>query len=112
MYIQRWGIFYTTCEQRKWNRYEQRRSETSGNQTYPNTGKQHNSEYNMKYKHRQQRWQSGHGKYIHLYNKRVNKHFELYLYACNFQISALPTHANNRPLSEKFALFGHSACVS
>jgi hypothetical protein len=26
--------FYTTWEQRKWYKHEQRRSETSGNQTY------------------------------------------------------------------------------
>jgi hypothetical protein len=73
--------FYTTCEQRKWYRHESRRSETSKNKTYPNTGEWHGAEMDMEYKHRQQHWQSGHGKYIHLYNSsnlelRLNSFFK------------------------------------
>jgi hypothetical protein len=69
MYIQRWGIFLyhmwtkkmvQTWTAQKWNQWKP---------DIANTGKQHDAEYNMKYKHGQQRWQSGHGKYIRLYNK-------------------------------------------
>jgi hypothetical protein len=38
-----------------------------------NTGKQHDAEMHMEYKHRQQHWQSGHGKYIRLYNTKPNE---------------------------------------
>jgi hypothetical protein len=55
--------FYTTWEQRNkmhtW--YKSKKVWT------------HDFEYNMMYKHRQQRWQSRHRKYIHLYNKGTDR---------------------------------------
>jgi hypothetical protein len=53
---------------------EQRRSKTSENYiNISNTGKQHDAKHNMRYKHRQQHWQSGHGKYIRLYNTGLTR---------------------------------------
>jgi hypothetical protein len=44
---------------------------TRHNQCISTTGKHHDSEYNMRYKHRQQCWQSRYGKYIRLYNTKL-----------------------------------------
>jgi hypothetical protein len=52
--------------------------------TYPNPDKQHDALLDIKYKHRQQRWQTRHGKYIYtyilLYNNSPQVMFVCYVF--------------------------------
>jgi hypothetical protein len=90
--------FYTTCEQRKQYGHGWGRSESSKNKTHPNAGEQHDAELDMGYKHRQQHWQSSHGKYNCLYNT----HSEQKILGSNPN-RVLSFRRGNRGLGDNFA---------
>jgi RecA-family ATPase len=68
MYIQRWGIFLYHMRTKEWNAHMRHAIAKLVISRQIQQVWEYDFEYNTVYKHRQQSWQSGHRKYIHLYN--------------------------------------------